>query len=922
VTLIGGTGTLSVSSDSNLGAGTIINLAQNTVLMATSSFATAKNIVLAASGSNQDIIVSGTSNILTINGVISSAGAGGGAYRIGGNGTVLLTANNTTSANLTVLSNVKITGNGTFGNGSNNVALNSATADLGGTSQSVGAMTFIGTSSSLSNGTVTAASYGAANTSGTALVSANLTGVSAALTKATGAGTLTLNGTNTYGGGTTISAGKLILGNDAALGTGALTVNGGTTFDVTSARLTTNNNAQNWNGDFTFTGTNTWDTGTGAVTMNASRTVTVSASTMTVGGAIAGSGFGLTLNGAGTLALNGANTYTGTTTIGGTGILQANKADVPATSGALGNSGNITFTGGLLQYTANSSSSDYSARFKNSTSAIYLDNNGQTVTLAGLIDSSNTGGLTKSAGTGFGSLILSNTGNTFTGQLAIWRGTLQVNSLLDSGAGSNGQGSILLGFGSQTGTLKYAGSGATLTRAITMNGSTGSGKLDQSGAGLLKFTSDLAFTTSSANAKSLTLEGSSSGTGEFAGVIGNNPGGGLTSLIKDGTGTWTVSNNNTFTGATAINSGILQIGNGGATGSLNTASAITNNATLAFNRSNVVTQGLDFASGISGTGKVVQNGSSNLILANGNTYSGNTTVNGGGTGSITIGDDSALGAAPVPDTAAHLVLNDGGLVTTGTVILSSTRGILLSGTGGEINVAGVSTTYGGIIAGTGLRKSGTGILLLTGANSYTGATQVTAGTLVINGDQSTATGAVTIDLGATLSGNGTVGGATTISGTHNPGNSPGLQTFVSNLTYDSTAVFKFELTGNTNAPLDKGTYYDAVNVGGDLTITSGAKMDLVLNGPGSTTNYADTFWTTNRSWSIFGVSGSITGGSLFTLNSISLDSLNQAYNAYGSFEVAPGTNNLNWVAVPEPAAWILAAFGLTTAVVFRRRRRD
>ena len=116
--------------------------------------------------------------------------------------------------------------------------------------------------------------------------------------------------------------GPLRLGGTAALGTGTFTITGGA-FDSTVANLsTTNLNVQAWNGDFTFVGTNNLTLGTttsvgGAVTMSGNRTVTVDAGMLTVQGAIGdgGSGYGITKNGAGTLRLNGTNSFTGTTTI-------------------------------------------------------------------------------------------------------------------------------------------------------------------------------------------------------------------------------------------------------------------------------------------------------------------------------------------------------------------------------------------------------------------------------------------------------------------------------------------------------------------------------------------------------------------------------------------------------------------------------
>lgn len=167
-----------------------------------------------------------------------------------------------------------------------------------------------------------------------------------------GSGNLTLNVANTYAGGTTLNSGTLVINNagsggaSSAIGTGTLTINGGTLNNTSGSAITlSTNNAQSWNGDFAFTGTNDLHLGTGNVTMNATRTVTVNGGNLTVGGLISGSG-GLTKNGTGTLVLSGSNTYNGTTTINA-GTVRA------AAANALVNTGNITLNpGGSLLVTA------------------------------------------------------------------------------------------------------------------------------------------------------------------------------------------------------------------------------------------------------------------------------------------------------------------------------------------------------------------------------------------------------------------------------------------------------------------------------------------------------------------------------------------------------------------------------------------
>lgn len=161
-----------------------------------------------------------------------------------------------------------------------------------------------------------------------------------------GNGTWSLRASNSFSGGLTLNAGTLIHGHANAFGTGTFTINGGA-IDGTGL-VNTQNNAQSWNGNFAFVGSNTLDLGTGAVTMSATRTVTTTASTLTVGGAIgdSGSGFGLTKAGAGTLVLGGASTYTGATLVNaGTLIVNGSLASGSAVTVATTLAGSGTIGG-------------------------------------------------------------------------------------------------------------------------------------------------------------------------------------------------------------------------------------------------------------------------------------------------------------------------------------------------------------------------------------------------------------------------------------------------------------------------------------------------------------------------------------------------------------------------------------------------
>ena len=229
-----------------------------------------------------------------------------------------------------------------------------------------------------------------------------------------------------------------------------------------------------------------------------------------------------------------------------------------------------------------------------------------------------------------------------------------------------------------------------------------------------------------------------------------------------------------------------------------------------------------------------------------------------------------------------------------------------------------SVTISAVVAGTqGLTKAGAGTLTLSGANTYTGATVVSQGTLLVNG--STASGsAVSVASGATLGGNGTVGGAATISGTHTPGNSLGVQSFSSNLSYASTSIFEWDLANSATGT--RGTDYDGVNVGGTLSGTSGAIFKVVL-GAGA---FTDTFWDTNRSWSdIFKAVVDGTGSSLDIASVFSninwyqgVTNMTGLTGTEGSFTISG--SSLTWTAVPEPTS---ALAGLLIAAGLLRRRR-
>jgi autotransporter-associated beta strand protein len=201
---------------------------------------------------------------------------------------------------------------------------------------------------------------------------------------------------------------------------------------------------------------------------------------------------------------------------------------------------------------------------------------------------------TVSAITALGVVALSKTGsgtqvfsgaNAYSGKTKIEGGALSVasiNSVSGGSATSNlgapvtvATGTIDLGAATVTGRLIYTGTGETTDRVVNLAGATGGGTLDQSGTGLLKFTSHL--TATGVGSKTLALQGSSTGVGEISGNIVD--GSGTLSLAKAGTGTWTLSGTNTYSGQTVIDGGVLSVGTsqhlgaGSATNSLSIGNA-------------------------------------------------------------------------------------------------------------------------------------------------------------------------------------------------------------------------------------------------------------------------------------------------------------------------------------------------------------
>jgi autotransporter-associated beta strand protein len=250
-----------------------------------------------------------------------------------------------------------------------------------------------------------------------------------------------------------------------------------------------------------------------------------------------------------------------------------------------------------------------------------------------------------------------------------------------------------------------------------------------------------------------------------------------------GTGTTILTATNTYAGGTTITAGTLQLGNGGASGSI--IGNVLDNGTFAINRSDTYT----FGGVISGSGAFQQIGTGTTILTAVNAYSGGTAINGG---VLAVAADANLGAA------------SGGLAFDGGTLrflsgFTTSRAVSLNAGGGTIDTNGNAVALAGVISGGGgLTKVGAGTLTLNGTSPYSGPPSVDAGTLVVNG--SIANSAVTVNAGGRLEGTGTVG-STTIAGgaTFAPGSGvPGSSmTVAGNLALQSGALYVVQVNPTT-----------------------------------------------------------------------------------------------------------------------------
>ncbi|MGM0462447.1 MAG: autotransporter-associated beta strand repeat-containing protein, partial [Fibrobacterota bacterium] len=693
-------------------------------------------------------------------------------------------------------------------------------------------------------------------------------------------GSINFRGANTYTGTTTISNGTLWIRTNDALGatSGNTVVQSGGTLGIWNGAASpeplviqgvagTESSLHNYSESNTFSGTVSLQ-GAGRFRV---REV---ADQLSLSGVISGS-HGFEKTGAGVLGLSGNNTYTGTTDISAGAVRAQHDSALGTIDG-----GTTVSDGGALELRQGidigseplsiagdgGGAGALRAVTDGGTGDTYVLGN-IALTGASTIGSS-AGGLFYLRGDISGGYPLTKTGtspvvmtgnNTYTGVTSISEGPLWIGHA--NGLGGTGNGTTV----SDGATLALYNGITTAAEPLTLNG-TGSGSMASLyGFGTNTYTGPVNLNTPSTIgfnelSDQLTISGVISGTG---------------SLTQSSDGTLILSGNNTYSGGTEVSGRVLRAQHDNALGTGNvtvtagnrlelsggiTVSDITatingdgtnyrgplqsysgsntwagpvvlgetNSRIGALAGSPLTVSGV-ISDGAAGHNLVVRNDQTGSTTLSGiNTYGGETRIY---AGTLRLGGNNRLPTS----SAIRLSLNS---TTTGILDLNGydqeVGGIELfdaGATGSKIINDGASAstltvnnttayTYEGTLEdGVGalsLTKNGTGNLVLTRANTYTGATTIGNGTLTINGSTAAGSGAVTVADGATLAGTGTAGGAVTVQngGTLSPGDGTAAQLSLgSGLTINGTSVLDFEL----------GTASDAVAVTGDLV------LDGVLN---------------------------------------------------------------------------------------------
>ena len=728
------------------------------------------------------------------------------------------------------------------------------------------------------------------------------------LTKS-GVGTLSLGGVNTFTGLTRPLEGTLVVAGATALQSSTLDMaasGAGTVSFSVNATLGG------------LTGSRNLDFGNRLITIGNNGSSTAYSGILSSGT--------LTKTGAGTLTLTGASTVAGVTSIAN-GTLEINALPAAGQASPLGTAGTINLgsaaTAGTLRYTGSGDTSDRVINLVGTTGGGGIEANGsgalvltsantatgvgtKTFTLTGTSTATNTIGVIVGTGvsvnkTGSGLWRLSGN-SSYDGRLTVLDGTIVVASTVGSGnspfGGGTGDSSLPIIGSSAAGLSGMAAllaDNVEIARGFSVAalgvGSSQVAALGATGSGTATFGTN---STTMRLGRDVTLQAASTATALFKGLWQDSAGGENPAVA--------------FTIGSAGNAGTVVLDSDLPT-SITSVSIVNGTARLATSDDRIwITTPVTVGSSL-GAATLDINGLSQRL--SNLTFAGNSASVVGGT--LRLVNSGSVGATGTGHSISSLVTLD---AATSFNVAAASRLLVSS----AISEAG---------GGRSLTKTGLGILELAGQNTYSGNTTVSAGTLVVNG--SLGAGALSVASGATLMGSGTIGGIATIFGTHSPGNSPGIETFSSNLTYaGGSSQLVWELWSNTvsNSPLA----YDQIIVNADLAFTGGTSLSLDFGGSGvGTVDWDDAFWDTPQTWTLFDVGGTTTGfGNLSLTQSPSawLDASGQAFSASSrsanSFSVAQQGSDVvvQYVVVPEPGALALAGLGLAAVAGALRRRRS
>jgi autotransporter-associated beta strand protein len=553
----------------------------------------------------------------------------------------------------------------------------------------------------------------------------------------TGTGTLTLNGSNSYSGNTVVSTGNLVVGNDNALGTGALSLTGNAGLSA-GAPFITLGNAIGINGNaLTVAGSNTLNLN--GVISGAGRVIKDGVGTLSLGGANAFADLTLnsgTLNlvnsgalGSGTLTVNGASSLTGSVPLVLANAVQLNAALSASGSNPLTLNGIVSgATGSLIKNggttLALNGANTFGGGVTLNAGALQLGNAAALGTGALRVNGSSTLSATQA-------LALSNDLSLASGAIL----SLPSTQALTLGGAITGQGGIATS-GPSTLTLNglntYSG-GTTLAGGSLVVGNSnaiGSGTLGVTGASTLSGSQAVSLTNDVNLASLLTIGGASPVS--LAGVVRGDG-----SLQTTAGTSLTLRGANTYAGGTVLNGGTLTVGNDSALGAGNlivsAASqlsstgihALSNDVQLGANLSVAGTDALSLNGVVIGAGSISKTDTGTLALNGANTFAGGVELNGG---TLLLGNQSALGAGALSVGANTNVSLDG------ISPLTIANQINLAG---NLNVLGSNDlTLAGDVAGAGsLIKRGNSLLTLSGQNTLIGGLDLEAG-IVRAGSQS------------------------------------------------------------------------------------------------------------------------------------------------------------------------------------------